>query len=477
MSVSNQILAGAVALAVTLGLAAAIRSRFVRGRLLFSTWLLLAFLALEAAVTQAIGDVALVSALARLALVLALVNLTVALAVNPWRESRPSDRFPAIVQDVTVIGLFFVIATVLMREQLLATSAVGAVVVGFALQDTLGNLFAGLAIQIEKPFRVGHWINIAGSEGQVQEVTWRATKLRTKSGQFLLVPNSVISKDPILNYSEPTIPTRIDVEVGASYLSPPDEVKEAIRRALTNAPLAMREPAPLVMVQGFGASSIDYLARFWIEDYATDNVARDQVRTNIWYEFRRSNIEIPWPIQVEYHRQDLPQRTSADVETASGQLAAIYLFAPLAPEARLALATAASDHLFAPNEAIVKQGDGGESMFVVLNGTVRVVLEPSGQQVATIPAGGFFGEMSMLTGDPRTATVRAVGRVRVLEIAADQIRSLARETPGLLEHVARVVADRRAELAEAEATAAARSTARASARQSLLARIQAFLHR
>ena len=97
------------------------------------------------------------------------------------------------------------IATVLLREQLLTTSAVGAVVVGFALQDTLGNLFAGLAIQIEKPFRVGHWIQVGDREGQVQEITWRATKLRTKDGQFLIVPNSVISKEPILNYSEPTI--------------------------------------------------------------------------------------------------------------------------------------------------------------------------------------------------------------------------------------------------------------------------------
>ena len=91
-----------------------------------------------------------------------------------------------------MIAIFMVIATVLLREQLLTTSAVGAVVVGFALQDTLGNLFAGLAIQIEKPFRVGQWIQVSGREGQVQEITWRATKLRTKDGEFLIVPNSVI---------------------------------------------------------------------------------------------------------------------------------------------------------------------------------------------------------------------------------------------------------------------------------------------
>ena len=209
-------LAGGVALVATLGLLVAIRSRFVRGRLRFSLWLLLASLALQFAVTQHIGDVDLMAALARLAFVLAIVNLVVAVVVNPWRDDRPSDRVPAIVQDVTMLGLFTAIATVLMHEQLLTTSAVGAVVVGFALQDTLGNLFAGLAIQIEKPFKVGQWVRVGEREGLVQEVTWRATKLRTKAGQFLIVPNSVIAKELLLNFSEPTEPTRIEVEVGAS---------------------------------------------------------------------------------------------------------------------------------------------------------------------------------------------------------------------------------------------------------------------
>ena len=125
---------------------------------------------------------------------------------------------------------------------LVAREDVGAVVVGFALQDTLGNLFAGLAIQIEKPFRVGQWVRIGEFEGRVQEVTWRATKLLTKAGQFVIVPNSVMSKDPILNHSEPTIPTRIDVEIGASYDVPPNDVTRALHEALDNAPLGREFP-------------------------------------------------------------------------------------------------------------------------------------------------------------------------------------------------------------------------------------------
>ena len=95
---------------------------------------------------------------------------------------------------------------VILRDRVLAATAAGAVVLGFALQDTLGNLIAGLAIQIEKPFRVGHWVTLGGQDGLVSEITWRATKIRTKAGNFVIVPNSVLSKDTITNYSEPTLP-------------------------------------------------------------------------------------------------------------------------------------------------------------------------------------------------------------------------------------------------------------------------------
>ena len=146
------------------------RKSFNCGRLQFSAWLILGYALLEVAARQGLGDVELLFTLARLTLVLATVSAAVTLLANPWRLDRPSDRFPAIVQDVAVITLFMVIGTVLLREQLLTTTAVGAVVIGFALQDTLGNLFAGLAIQIEKPFRVGQWVQFGNREGQVQAI-------------------------------------------------------------------------------------------------------------------------------------------------------------------------------------------------------------------------------------------------------------------------------------------------------------------
>lgn len=405
---------------------------------------------------------------------LAVINAVVVLAINKWRDDRPNDRFPGIVQDATVIALFMATGTVLLREQLLTTSAVGAVVIGFALQDTLGNLFAGLAIQIEKPFRVGHWIHIGEREGQVHEITWRATKLRTKDGEFLIVPNSVMAKDPVLNYSEPTVANILSIEVGTGYETAPNDAKRALLEAVANAPLALKSPPPSVLLKGFGESSVDYQVMFWVDDYGQDREARDQVRSNIWYTFRRSGIEIPWPIQIQYERQEVPLRTEAHVTAAADHLGTVDLFSTQTLEARLRLATAASHHLYAAGEAMVRQDADGDSMFVLLTGRARVTLEPSGQEVAVIPAGGFFGEMSMLTGDRRTATVRAMDDTRALEISAADFRELAVANPALLDHISSVVTARRTGLDEARASAAAAAVPEA--KQTFLARMRKYLH-
>ncbi|MBL8136579.1 MAG: mechanosensitive ion channel [Acidobacteria bacterium] len=468
-------LATGIAFGVVLAALAAVRNRFVRARLGFAAVVLLVAFGFDIALARNLGDPALIGGLARLLLVAGGIVAGVGLLFNPWRHDGVSERVPGIVQDVIVIALFAVAATLLLDEKFLTTSAVGAVVVGFALQDTLGNLFAGLAIQIEKPFRVGHWVRVGEFEGRVQEVTWRATKLLTKQGQFVIVPNSVMSKDPIVNYSEPTIPTRIEVEVGASYDAPPNVVKQALHEALDNAPLVLREPPPDVIVLGFGSSSVDYRLRFWIDDFGRDNTARDQVRTNIWYTFKRHAIEIPYPIQVEYSREEKSPRSAERLRALADRLGAIDLFAGLDDIERARLAEACPEHLYGARERIVRQGDSGRSMFVVLDGRVRVTLEPSGQEVAVTTAGGFFGEMSMLTGDPRTATVTALDDATLLEIDADRFRELAVRRPGLVEHVSGIVSARRQGLADAKA-AAEGARAAAPAPQSLLSRIKNFLN-
>lgn len=373
-----------------------------------------------------------------------IINAIVALAINPWRSDRLPDNFPTIVQDSIVIVVFGLVATAILKERVFAATAVGAVVIGLALQDTLGNLFAGLAIQIEKPFRVGDWVHVAGLDASVSEITWRATKLRTKTGNFVIVPNSVLSKDTIVNYSEPTLETLIEVEVGASYDVPPNEVKATILAAIKNEPLIIRSREAEVLLVDFAASAITYRVRAWTNDFLADERLRDRIRSAIYYAFRRSGIIIPYPIQVEISGES--GSAPVDPGLAARALEQVTIFSALSVDERAQMASTARRSLFATGEVIVKQGDGGSSMFVVIRGEAVVTIEPSNREVARIGPGGFFGEMSLLTGDARNATVRTTVDSELLEIAVESFRRFVLANPAVVEQIGQAVAKRQAEL-------------------------------
>ena len=468
---------GIVALLTTVAIFALTVNRLVRRKLKLSLLLLGAYvvvhvvLAFQLSADAAVDD-QLIS-VERLAFAAGLINLVVIAFLNPLRDDRVPDRYPAILQDFIVIGLLVLVATLVFHDKLLTTSAVSAVVIGFALQDTLGNAFAGLAIQSERPFNVGHWIRVGDFEGRVAEVTWRATKLRTKAGNFVVVPNNIVSKEAITNYSEPAAAVRIDVEVGASYLSSPGEVKAAIGEALANSPRVLKTPPPDTILAAFDSSAINYRVRFWIQDYERDEAARDEVRTNIYYSFARHGIEIPWPIQVQYEREWEQSDPHAPVAERSRLLAGVDLFAGLGEEMLAELAQASRVKTYGNGEAIVRQGEPGESMFVIGSGAATVVLEPDRREVAVLGRGGYFGEMSMLTGDLRTATVLARGDTRVFEISAELFRRLAGSHPRAVEQVGVAAAARRIELDKMRAAGVGQAVADAPA--TFMDRMRRFL--
>lgn len=402
-----------------------------------------------------------------------ILNAGVALLVNPWRDDRIPDRFPTIVQDAIVMVLFAVAATLILQERIFATTAVGAVVIGFALQDTLGNLFAGLAIQIEKPFRVGHWVTIAGRDGIVTAITWRATKIRTKTGDLVIVPNNMLSRDMITNYSEPTVDTLVEVEVGAGYETPPNEVKAAILDAIADMRLLSPGRAPEVLIADFAASAVTYRIRVWTPEFARDSYLRDEVRSLVYYAFRRHGISIPYPMQVQIEQQAAP--LVRDTDGIAAALARVDIFRPLSDAQRDELAGVAQPCLYAKGERIVRQEAAGTSMFVVAGGEVSVTLNEAAGEVARLRAGAFFGEMSMLTGEARTANVIAVTDCNLLEITADAMRQLVLKDPSIVEQVAAAVAVRREELERHRATGAGASPAVEQA-QSLIARVWRYFN-
>ncbi len=473
---SQELLVGAVGLLVTLAVRVVTVNRLIRSKLRLALVAFAAYLALGGLLR--LGLLPATSApqflsVAHLLLALGIVALLVVTAVNPWRVDRTPEHFPNIVQDTIIIGVFLVIGTSVMQEKFLTTSAVGAVVIGFALQDTLGNTFAGLAIQVEKPFHVDQWVRIGSLEGRVAEITWRATRLITKSGDAVVVPNNVVSKEPITNFSEPGGPTRLFVDVGASYLAPPNEVKAVVREALGDAPLALHNPAPEVVVADFGSSAITYRIKFWVADYGMDDPARDQVRTCVYYAFRRSGIQIPYPIQVNYRGPDAPAGVASPADRQSF-IDAVELFRSLPAEDRASLAAVARERLYGAGQTVVRQNAVGDSMFVIGRGSARVTILPSQTEVATLSAGGYFGEMSLLTGQPRTATVSAIDECLLLEIGAADFRRLALAQPEVLEQVTAAVAERQAGL-DRSREVMAMSAPTADAPRSFLLRVREFL--
>jgi small-conductance mechanosensitive channel/CRP-like cAMP-binding protein len=472
----GHLIAGVVALVASAVLLGFTGNRAVRSKLRLSMWLFGAYVALNLFLARPTGAEVeeRLRSIESLIFALAIISLVIPILINPFREDRIPERFPTIVQDAIVFGLFLLIATFVMQEKFLTTSAVGAVVLGFALQDTLGNMFAGLAIQVEKPFRPGHWISVGQFEGMVAEITWRATKIRTKSGNFIVVPNNIISKEAITNFSEPSPATRLSVEVGASYDHPPNEVKDAIRDALVHSSVILKSPPPDIVVADFGNSSIVYRVKFWIADYSQDDDARSHVRAAIYYTFRRRQIEIPYPIQVEYERLEKPTRTIERAVELERMAANVDLLAALNDAERSELVAASLERLYGAGEMIVEQGQSGSSMFLICSGHARVTVGAANQQVAVIEPGGYFGEMSLLTGEPRSATVFASGDCVLLEITAETFRRVVLANPAIVEQVTSLVGERRAGL-ERTKLAAAVPVAVQEAKRSLMSRVQQFL--
>jgi small-conductance mechanosensitive channel len=407
----------------------------------------------------------------KLLLTLGLIQAVIALLFHSWFSERATERAPGIVQGALVLGVFLVVVTLVFPDQLFAASAIGAVVVGFALQDTLGNFFAGLALQIDRPFKAGHWIEVGAFQGRVTEITWRATKIQTKAGNLVIVPNNIVGKEAITNYSEPIAPTRLSVEVGTGYRIPPNFVREAILTALTRCPRVLKQPKADVVLVDFGASALIFRARFWVQDFETDERARDEVRTAIYYEFRRHEIEIPWPIQIEYQRYEEPVDVDAVRSRYASQVAAAPIFAAVEPDVHAALAAAARERLFGRGEVVVTEGEPGASMFLVTEGSLAITVGPERREVAVTDAGGYFGEMSLLTGDPRSATVTARRDSTVLEISAEAFGAHVRSHPGVLDALAEAAATRRHEL---DAIKAAPGATPAATKASLLARMRHF---
>jgi small-conductance mechanosensitive channel/CRP-like cAMP-binding protein len=370
-------------------------------------------------------------------------------------RKRKGYEAPSLMRDLFSLVLYVTAGAVILKytldlsfAALLPGSALLGIVLGLALQDTLGNLFSGISLHADKPFQVGDVITVGKHTGVVTSVTWRAVKIKTFSNHIVLLSNTSIAKESIEVCPQNGQNARL-VFFSAAYADSPVRVIHAVREAMREADNVLRYITPVVRIRNMGDSGVEYEVKYWLSDYSRYNDTDALVRQRIWYAFRRNGFTFPFPTRTLHLEPPAAHDGDGrDTETLAGLLSAVDIFAPLTPGELNALAASSSNRVFAPGETIIRAGDGGDSMFIVSRGGVDVRVDSNGtpRTISRLGEGAFFGEMALLTGEPRTANVIAAEETEVLEIGHDAMRGLFQTNPGLVEALSHAINERRAGL-------------------------------
>jgi small-conductance mechanosensitive channel len=407
----------------------------------------------------------------------ALVILSAAVAValidrylwDAWFERRKQTPIPKLLREIAALGIFLFTLLIVLSfgyhaegqlNKLLAGSGIAAVILGFAAQNLLGSLVAGISLQISRPYRVGDWLQVGERTGEVMEINWRATRLRTNDNIYIEIPNNEIIKQTIINLHYPNELHAMRMRIGIDYKVPPNRVKDALFRASNSAE---------------GVIEIKY----YITNHALYNDVSDAIRTNVWYELKRENITVPFPIRTLHLDRRRAQPVAEGHDEARAILRGERLFQCLSDEQIDGLLARSRLSHFGRGERLIEEGAEGDSMFVLLRGTVNVSVAKNGTaiRVGTLNSGDCFGEMSLLSGERRMATVRADGDCYVLEISKPVMGEVIRQSPECLNQLSELLAQRKLETEGIIKDSAASDGASAKEREyraSFLRRLRAF---
>lgn len=363
---------------------------------------------------------------------------------------RKGREAPALLRGlVSVVGYSILLSPIIKvlgwdLRGFLATSAVATIIIGLALQDTLGNFFAGLSLHIEQPFQIGDAIKVGDVLGRVEAITWRTTTVRTNNNTVIIYPNSKIAREPLEIFHLGAL-NRRTIRFHAPYSIPPERIISIVKEVVSSAPNLAAEKPPIVRVGDFSDSSIIYEVLYWVKDYMLAQDIDSKIKELIWYAFRRNNVSIPFPMRHVLLESVQPEAAREEVDYR-GLVESVEIFEPLSPEELQLIADSAQRYIYAPGEIIVRRGDAGHSMFIVSRGRVEVQIPSSDgqpQRVAILGRGDFFGEMALFTGEQRTADVRAIEEAEVLEIRKPIIEQLLKRNAELAEAFSRKIAQRR----------------------------------
>lgn len=375
---------------------------------------------------------------------------------------RLGMRPPRILEEILILLAF--VGWILVRlsmaglelGSLVASTAVLTAVLAFAMQDTLGNILSGLALQLDHSVHIGDWISIDDVSGEVVQVQWRHTAIRTLFGEMILVPNSQLMKAKVVLIGGPSVPRRIRVVLfHAPFDLQPASVIHAVEQALAQAeaPMMASSPAPTCIVQDFAQGVATYAVRYWLTDPIQQGRGDSLVRQHVHAVFQREGWQLAAPgmdihMQAEPSANDragLPldeERRRLDLLQATG------LFTPLTDEEMRALAQGLKPVHYVAGSLLARQGDVGDCLYIVAAGQTGIWVEAeSGRHLIARPGPGeVVGEMSLMTGEPRRATISAHSDLDCYVLDQSGFQGILRQRPELADAFAQLLAARKQEL-------------------------------
>lgn len=350
-----------------------------------------------------------------------------------------------IINTLTLI--FFVISILFILRQyyhinltsLLTTSAILSAVIGLALQDTLTTFISGLILTTDNSLEIGDTIEIDDICGKVIDTNWHSTKLQKLGGGLVSIPNNLLLKSIKTNYYKKSN-LILRIKVGCSYGDPPNKVKDILLDIADKNKKVLKNPEPYVVLLEFNDFSIDYELRLWVfDEYLRRARIETEIKTAIWYAFKREGIKIPFPIREILRPKDMVEDTKIDHLYFKN----IDFFSDLNEKDIDSLIKISKRKLYGKDEFIFYQDEEGDSFFLIKEGRVAVIIDS--REITTLNSGDFFGEMSLLSGKPRTASIQVMEDTEVLIIYKEYFKDLIKNNKNVFDNVLKYLSEREAE--------------------------------
>jgi len=355
-----------------------------------------------------------------------------------------SPREAKLLQDllagfIYLAAVFAIVSNVLDLpiQGLLATSGVVAIILGLALQSTLGDVFSGIILNFSRPYRPGDWVNIdGGTEGRVLELNWRATSILTGRRDLAIVPNSTIAKSKIVNVSSPSGIHGTSVTVQLDAKAPPLRASEVIEHAIRNSRLIIAAPAPSIAIKTISVAYTDVEITFFVEDLGSSVKAQNELFDFIYRHAAAADINLAAP----------PNDTRLHKERGGVErlLELVTIFNDFTAEERAAIAAKLVPRLYHEDETLLEAGVVSQSLFIVGRGVLSFTREVAEGEIELlrIGPGEHFGEIGLLTGAASTARISALTAATVYELAKGHLTPILEARPQVAQALSRALARR-----------------------------------